>query len=328
MEEVLAKYFSDELTPAQREEVELWRGESEENAEEFLAFSKVWHTSAEVDSQSALNSVLSQIKEKGEQVEYSSQDDQKDPKLSNVFVHFFKIAAAVVVGVGLGYFALQQFGILDQEQHYASNDEKMEVTLGEGSIVTLAPHSELTFKNGEKKRSATLSGKAFFDVKRDESKVFEIQTDYSKVEVLGTSFMVNTTNASLRTEVVVETGSVAVTDRENLESEVTLLAGDRAYYERSSGEIVKVGNENRNYLAWKTNLISFDKQSLADVIAFLSDSYGVEIELANPNIANCLLSADFRDQNVQEILEVVSLTFSLELKKLSAKRFVLSGEGC
>lgn len=329
MEEVLAKYFSDELTPEQRKDVEVWRGESEKNAEEFLAFSKVWHASAQVDSQSALSAVLSQVQPSNENGHNNTEPDtvKNEPKLSNVFVHFVKIAAAVVIGAGLGYFALQHFGLLDQEQ-FASAEAKLEVTLSDGSLVTLAPYSTLTFSQSNENRVATLSGKAFFDVKRDETKVFEVQTEYTVVEVLGTSFMVSTTDASLKTEVVVETGTVEVGDRVEKEAKVTLTAGERAYYEVSSGDIKKAGNEDRNYLAWKTNLISFDKKPLAEVVAFLSDTYGVEIELNNPDIANCLLRADFRDQEVEEILEVVSLTFSLELKKLSAKHFVLSGGGC
>ncbi|MCV9386560.1 FecR family protein [Reichenbachiella ulvae] len=325
MEEVLAKYFSNELTPKERQEVEEWRNESESNAEEFLAYSKIWHSETTVDTDAALSSILDEIN--GLETMAEEVPNVKEPKAGQVFLHFFKIAAAVLIGVGIGYFALSQFDLLQSPQQYSSNAELMEVQLADGTIVTLSRHSTLSFLETENERLVEMDGKAFFDVKRDESKPFIIRTAYSEVEVLGTSFLVDASGSVESSVVVVESGLVAVTSKSDNTEQVELKAGERAFFEES-GHLAKTTNTNINYLSWKTHLISFQSEPLEEVVQLLNENFGVEIQLSNDMLKNCVLTADFKDQEVNDILEIISLTFSLELKKLSDNRFVLSGEGC
>ena len=43
MTELLAKYFSGNISEAERKEVHQWRNDSDENAEMFLDYASVWH---------------------------------------------------------------------------------------------------------------------------------------------------------------------------------------------------------------------------------------------------------------------------------------------
>lgn len=325
MEEVLAKYFSNELTPKERKEVEGWRDESDSNAEEFLAYSKIWHSESQVDTDLALQSILSEIQ--GLPTEEAPTTTNKEPKASQVFVHFFKIAAAVLVGVGLGYFVLTQFNLLDASTEYSSDNSLLDIELTDGTQVTLSPNSTLTYRETDTERIVSLNGKAFFDVKRDESRVFSILTEYNKVEVLGTSFLVDASGTIRSAEVVVESGLVAVSSSDSESDRIELKAGEKAYFD-DAARLLKSSNRNSNYLAWKTHLISFQSEPLGQVVEFLNQNFDVKVELSNEGLENCALTADFKDQEVNDILEIISLTFSLELKKLSNNRFVLSGEGC
>jgi integrase len=92
-------------------------------------------------------------------------------------------AAAVVVCVFLFLDSNRQIQLM-------ADAEVQEFVLPDGSEVTLAPGSRLTYKE-KSPRKTMLEGKAFFEVERDESVPFEVTSDGSFVRVLGTKFMVD-----------------------------------------------------------------------------------------------------------------------------------------
>ena len=92
-------------------------------------------------------------------------------------------AAAVVLCVFL-------FRSNDQQIQLMASAEVQEYVLPDGSEVTLAPGSRLTYSE-KSPRKTHLEGKAFFEVARDEVVPFEIMADGAFVKVLGTKFMVD-----------------------------------------------------------------------------------------------------------------------------------------
>ena len=92
-------------------------------------------------------------------------------------------AAAVVLCVFL-------FRSNDQQIQLIASAEVQEFVLPDGSEVTLAPRSRLTYSE-KSPRNTRLEGKAFFEVARDEAVPFEITADGAFVRVLGTKFMVD-----------------------------------------------------------------------------------------------------------------------------------------
>ena len=78
----------------------------------------------------------------------------------------------------------------DQQIQLMASAEVQEFVLPDGSEVTLAPGSRLTYIE-KSPRKTHLEGKAFFEVARDEAVPFEITSDGAFVRVLGTKFMVD-----------------------------------------------------------------------------------------------------------------------------------------
>jgi len=54
----------------------------------------------------------------------------------------------------------------------------------------------------------------------------------------------------------------------------------------------------------------------------------VRIVLANEELSNCRLTATFADEQIGDVLQVISSTFDLELREISHNDFELDGEGC
>ncbi|MEO9967868.1 MAG: FecR domain-containing protein [Reichenbachiella sp.] len=324
MEEQLVKYFSGNLTPSEIRKIEDWRSECDDNASVFLECHQAWKFSrnAEVNSGAALSAVMSRI----EAIEGNGETISK----SFGFKAYYKYAAIAVLAISLVFLGKSFTGVADQVE-VAAGDNIEIIALPDGSIVTLSGHSSLTYNADFSGtiRNVSLNGKAFFDIQRDESKPFVVNTELSKIEVLGTSFLVNTAAANASTEVVVKSGRVAVSKKETSEvKKVELVAGEVGRLVPDAKVFMKSSIANYNYLAWKTKLIEFEDENLRSVLDVLSEVYGVKIEVSNEDIYNCQMSAKFDNQPMDSIFEILSRTFNLELTKSGKNEFYLSGAGC
>ena len=92
-------------------------------------------------------------------------------------------AAAVILCVFL-------FRGNEQQIQLMADAQVQEFVLPDGTEVTLAPGSKLTYSE-KSPRKTQLEGKAYFEVARDEAVPFEITSDGAFVRVLGTKFMVD-----------------------------------------------------------------------------------------------------------------------------------------
>lgn len=324
MEEQLVKYFSGNLSPDERRKIEEWRSESDENASEFLEFHTTWKLSLnqEADTKGALNLVMNRIEQ--------NETPAKRSGYLNLGL-FLKYAAVAVLAIGILFYA-KNSGIGVSEQLAVESTDNLEIiALPDGSVVTLSQNSTLTYDKefASDLRNVSLKGKAFFDIRRDESRPFIVNTDQSKIEVLGTSFLVNTESDNALTEVVVKTGRVAVSKKESAPSEtVELVAGEVGRLVVDAVVFQKSSIENYNYLAWKTKLIEFNNEDLKSVIETLREVYGVSIVVSEEGIYNCQMSAKFDNQPIESVLQILSRTFNLELTKSGKREFFLSGKGC
>ena len=134
---------------------------------------------------------------------------------------------------------------------------------------------------------------------------------------MGTSFNVNAYPSAEAVEVTVESGIVQVAcysrDGQVQEAELILHPGEKGILSNSSRKLEKYNNTDPNYMAWKTNHLVFESTPLNEVIRLLEKIYHVDILLENHELEELLLTAQFEDKSAEFILDVISLTFDLEL---------------
>ncbi|MBN2263394.1 MAG: FecR domain-containing protein [Prolixibacteraceae bacterium] len=189
--------------------------------------------------------------------------------------------------------------------------------LPDSSTVTLNHNTKLKYpkKFDDKARKIKLKGEAFFNVEPMPHKPFIVETSKARVQVLGTSFNVNAYPQNNKVEVYVETGKVAMHNKQNEANMVLLSAGDKATLEKNSELIVKKVALQNNFLAWKTRQIFFESTSLSEVIETLEHTFGLKLNIANDVDLNQAITATFNQQEPDYILDVVALTLQLEIKK-------------
>ena len=127
-------------------------------------------------------------------------------------------AVAVLLAVGTFYFVTPA----DDYTRVIADGGEMSVTLPDASAIILYPGSTLEYKASSfaTNRNVTLSGKAFFEVTRNEKAAFKVIAGNTEVEVLGTKFMVNQADTD-SVIVSVESGRVRVMNQSGEECIIT-----------------------------------------------------------------------------------------------------------
>lgn len=140
------------------------------------------------------------------------------PMFVRIRTHWSQIAAGLLlllsVGMSVLFYSqrqeLQQ--LTSRNVVIRSSESPSSVTLPDGTKVRLNTRSSLTYQQdfGREDRRVELSGEGYFDVKRDETKQFVVQTDFIDITVLGTSFNVYAYEDKDFLEMALVEGSVCV----------------------------------------------------------------------------------------------------------------------
>jgi transmembrane sensor len=318
-----AKYLAGEASPEEKNLVESWINESENNFREFNQnreiFEKtgLYYQSTRFNESSAFASVKSKI---NNEVEHSQDLNSPGRK---IYLRFLRYAAVIILVVAAG-FSVHWLGTRSAstpkiENFSTANKEiRREVALPDGSLVTLNGNTTIFYPSrfNAKTREVEIKGEAFFDVKPDPGRPFIIKAGNTNITVLGTSFNVSAYPNDETVEVVVETGRVQVTGQStNPEygGEVLLSKGEKATFSKKDKTLQKKTNDDPNYLGWKTQTLVYTKAPLEYVIQNLKKTYQVEIDVSDPEIEKLVLTASFNNKSIDFILDVIRLTFNLEL---------------
>ncbi len=323
--ELLAKYLCNEVNTLEKSEVETWLSQSAENRDELEQSRKMLDT---VDAYYKAESFNSEVAWKNIRTKINPPQMkviQRKNIGKEVVTRFYKYAAIIVFAVLLGsagyYFGFRnKVTEIYSEIISAQNQVINEYILPDGSVVALNSNSKLVFPKHFKgdTREVTIYGEAFFDVKPNPEKPFIINAGNAQVKVVGTSFNVCAYPETEMVEVVVKTGKVQVISKNpemlTAVKEVYLIPGEKGTLFNKSSVLEKSENRNANYLAWKTRDFIFAETPLNEVFGCLEKTYHVDIEVSDPRLNELKLNAQFDKKPIDFILNVVGLTFNLELK--------------
>ncbi|UXX79223.1 FecR domain-containing protein [Reichenbachiella carrageenanivorans] len=320
-EELLFRYFIEEVSPDEQETVLSWKAMSEANYAEFervRVFLLDVKALRSIGGDHASYDVL-KAWEKVQRRKPVASMSQK-----SITWNWMKIAVTILLVAGAGWFAYLFSQV--ETQTTVAVAETQGVELADGSNVTLNKGSELIYPDRfkENQRNVVLKGEAYFEITKDPDQPFVIQTDEIQVTVLGTSFNVNNANAD-SVIVSVDTGRVlmSVGGKEEI-----LTPGFRGVYYRSSQTLVKVAIDHvgmHNY--WRTKKLSFRGATVAQAVRTIQEVYEVKVEYSNPDIAYCKINVDFENEPVENVLDIMAETLNLVWSN-QGHAYLLAGYGC
>ena len=302
IDEILGKYFAGEPL-AEQEKMALMAYQNANRAEfDILQNTMVQVETAptnEFDAEAAWNKIENQLSE-------STTQRARTLPLRQVF----SIAASLLLLIGIGIFAYQQFVNAATAQFANNSTIENTVTLPDGSSVTLAPKASLTFKEQDGKRLAALEGQAFFDVKHGEN-TFAVEAGNLKVEVLGTSFTVNAEQEGAES-VAVATGRVRVTADSQA---VTLTKGETAVHKNGKLIAKKQNNTKDNIKEFV-----FNNTPLETAIKEIEKGMDVRIEMGKGLVDN-RITTKLRTKSPEEAVAELAMLCNCQYEIVSSIHF-------
>lgn len=316
--ELLNKYFNDQCTDDELEEVLEWF-----QTEEGLEYLK-----QDIDSQEQLLSNeddLFLFKEFNSEKLFSRIQLSKKTKIFKKRHRAYLRVASILLLVGL--FSISLYFINNNSSttakakevaliSYTTQEGQRKVfTLSDGTKIRLNENSTLIVPEtmSENDRIVHLKGEAYFEVVKNQPQSFVVQTGDAKVVVLGTKFNVKADSIADNVQVAVVEGKVALKSKEGEHSVSALLTqNDFGLLRLSDNSITIERARVANYLSWTNRRLTYSGETLQQVSQQLKHLYNVEIEFETEELKSLELTADFEKSDLKTTMATIAKTFDIQ----------------
>ena len=181
------------------------------------------------------------------------------------------------------------------------------VTLSDGSEVWLNSGSKLVYPKrftGDE-RQVSLVGEAYFKVKSNPSRRFDVQTaEGVTVSAYGTEFNVQAYDDDTCVVATLADGNIRV-EQSALHLEEDLKPGEQAVFSKRDG---KMNRQQANLLvemAWREGKIVFRRTPMEEVAKVLSRHFNVDVRLQGKEVFDYAYSGTFTTETITEILSLL-----------------------
>lgn len=234
------------------------------------------------------------------------------------------------------------------------------VVLPDGSVVVLNTNTKIDISFSPGYRDIILHrGEGHFTVAKNKNRPFRVHTHDGVVEAVGTAFTVQQLEQKIL-EVTVLEGEVSVLLTPPPEpvvtpaassaepalgllavapstidtalavvnakaSPISLIAGESLHINENDGNVIKenvTGDELESRLAWRQGMLLFQGDSLEKAIREVSRYTDIQIDV-DETVRDISVLGNFRTGDIEGMLLSLSITFNLQVERLSEDHIVL-----
>lgn len=300
-DDLLVKYLLGEASITESQQVEHWVKSHSDNSKKLEDFRIILSKSKlEIDSTIDERSALSRLN-------IRLESETKVKQLG--YLPILRWVAVLVVFFSASWFFYSN--LIANKLSVNSNGATLTQVLPDGSTSILNKQSSLSFVGGffNKTRKVKLAGEAFFKVESNKSKPFIIDVNGIQVTVVGTAF--NVKNTGKETIVIVESGVVSVKSQQD---SILLTAGERVIVKQNQPFLNKEQNKGKLYNYYYSNELVCEATPLEELVSVLNEKFKVNIIIANPAIKSLPISTTFKNEPLQQILNVIAETFNIKIE--------------
>ena len=287
-----------------------WRMEKEEHELLYKQLTKVWQEAGVV-----LEAPVFDTEKAWDKLDLALGHGKSNIRPMRNRITRLLLAACMVGVIFLGGWMLLNKRDVKMQALAATDGFNKRQTLPDGSIVVLRKGATISFPGAfsNRERAVTLTGEAYFDVQPDKDRPFRIQTTRATFEVLGTSFVINSSNRY--DQLIVATGKVSFINKKAMAERHIISAQQAAVLDEKGFDVKPV--KDSNYLSWQTGILKFDNTPIDQVAAELSNYYNLNIkpdsELMRQS-EHYTITAMFDHQPVEQVLEEIKLLNNLSYR--------------
>ncbi len=344
MEEKLLRYIANESPPEERKQVEKWIEENKDVRKLYLYLETNWKHSSE-------KKVDWDIENAWKRISHSAGIEKSLPINENTsnrgsryeqwrgyrqrksgFTGPARVAAVVLFMILIPLLILWKSGETGEDEValrevITTKGQFTRILLSDGSSVLLNAESVVKFPErftGDT-REMWLEGEAYFEVNDEAERSFRVHAYGALIEVLGTSFNINTRlleNGGVN--VVVSEGVVSLRSGvESNEQAVIIKKGMMSSWNEKTGVSTPVKIDLQRTLAWVRGELMFDSTPLTEVITQLERRYNIIIKVEDESILHRRLTANYNVEPIDEIIKNVALSVGINYRKENDKIYLL-----
>lgn len=325
---LIQRYVTGTAVKEDRQWVENWMSQSQENRRMVQDLKKVWEQTPLEDFDLDVEHAWEQFRYRNlkKEKELSRNSIRQTPYKKRSGNHIFKAVAGILVILFSGLFAYYQFNMYERslsaqveassmlQEVKTERGEKARITFSDGTRVILNSASKIQFPKEfyDSEREVYLDGEAYFEVAHNSEKPFIVNSQDARVEVLGTEFNIRGWEEDPAVEIVVNEGKVSVQSLDaNSETEVFLTKGLKTSIERGNEPVAPYMVDPIDYLLWTSGGIHFDNEPFYKVIRDLERQFDVHITVSVPSLIEVPFTGTFQHAELNEILSVVAVAMEV-----------------
>jgi ferric-dicitrate binding protein FerR (iron transport regulator) len=238
------------------------------------------------------------------------------------FFRRYVAAAAIVVAFSCGLLlwflnsrrtgvpaeALSSRAVINNKQHVVRK-----VTMPDGTVIWLNRNSSLEFDQvqyNRTQRSVKLSGEGFFEVAKDSSRPFLVETGNIHIRVLGTAFNVEAWQQESEIRVSLVHGSVSLKNISNAATTV-LIPDQTMRYSKQTGEWMVLPMAVNHIEAWTTGAMVFNEVPLEEALQRIADRFHLTMDFDKSILLNKRITASFPSRDWQSALHNILFVHGL-----------------
>ena len=214
---------------------------------------------------------------------------------------------------------IRELSALGDKSFHTAYGKHQQIILPDESVVTLNGNSNIQYSRtwkSDKPREIWLEGEAFFEVKHvavknrlQQSDSFHVHVSNLDLTVMGTRFNVKNRRGS--TEISLIEGVIRI--EKNGVFVKVLTPGDAFVYDSSKQVLKDLDRKPPANKAWTNNEMDLDGYTLREILNVLEDTYGYDITLASPQLAEKRLTGTIPATDAEDILFVLKKVFNLKI---------------
>ncbi len=189
------------------------------------------------------------------------------------------------------------------------------IVLPEGTIAHLNSGSTLKFPTLflSNKREVEVSGEVLFDVQEDKTKPFIVKTKNMTIEVLGTTFNVNSYEDNDAVYTTLLSGSLKVSDSNN---SVIISPNQQAIYNKVNSAITVKEVETEVYSSWSQGAFVFKDEKLFNIIKSINRWYDFDFIFRDQESKDIRVGMNIsREENFDKIYETLQNSGLFNIEK-------------
>lgn len=347
LEQLIALYLAGEASPQQEEELFDLLHHDKDALFFFEAFSEYWNGAKKTEASDIQDEIHFQqiisIAEK--RPAPGAQGEVLNIAPSRKFSFKSLLVAASIVALVIVGFVFYSNSSASESNYPALNEvvakkgTRTHLVLPDGSTVWLNADSRLEYAGSfsDSLREVTLTGEAFFDIKKDAQRPFVVHTSDLDIKVLGTAFNVKSYPRDEVIETTLIHGMIEVSSTNQPGApKVILHPHDKLVFNKTgskdnqqiSGKTIpaakpftittlprQLNDTAIRETAWIYNKLIFDGETFREIAAAMERWYDVKIVFHDEKIASLPIHVQFRNETIDEALFALQQIESFSYKK-------------